>query len=88
MKILVTGVAGFIGSALALKLLARGNEVVGVDNLNNYYDVRLKQARLARIEGMPRFNFVKLDLADRKVAEYEALRHEIAVLEREMQERK
>ncbi len=66
MKILVTGVAGFIGSALALKLLARGDEVVGVDNLNDYYDVRLKQARLARIEGMPRFSFVKLDLANRE----------------------
>ena len=65
MKILITGVAGFIGSALALKLLERGDEVVGVDNLNDYYDIRLKQARLARIENMPRFSFVKLDLADR-----------------------
>ncbi|MCC6716037.1 MAG: NAD-dependent epimerase/dehydratase family protein, partial [Gammaproteobacteria bacterium] len=51
MKILVTGAAGFIGSALSLRLLARGDEVVGVDNLNDYYDVTLKEARLARLTG-------------------------------------
>ena len=65
MKILVTGVAGFIGAALAQRLLQRGDEVLGVDNLNDYYDVRLKQARLARLQGNARFEFVKADVADR-----------------------
>ena len=51
MKILVTGAAGFIGSHAAERLLARGDEVVGLDNLNDYYDVSLKQARLARLQG-------------------------------------
>jgi UDP-glucuronate 4-epimerase len=64
MKILVTGAAGFIGSFTALRLLARGDEVVGLDNLNDYYDVNLKQARLARLEGRPDFRFARLDLAD------------------------
>lgn len=65
MSILVTGVAGFIGSHVALALLARGETVVGVDNLNDYYDVTLKQARLARLEGQAGFTFHKLDIADR-----------------------
>ncbi len=65
MKILVTGAAGFIGFHTAKKLLARGDEVVGLDNLNDYYDVRLKKARLALLEEFPKFHFVKLDLADR-----------------------
>lgn len=64
-NILVTGVAGFIGYHLALRLLMAGNEVVGVDNLNDYYDVRLKEARLARLLGRQGFDFVRLDLADR-----------------------
>jgi UDP-glucuronate 4-epimerase len=64
MKVLVTGAAGFIGSFTALRFLARGDEVVGLDNLNDYYDVSLKQARLARLEGQRGFRFVKLDLAD------------------------
>lgn len=64
MKILVTGVAGFIGAALAQRLLQRGDEVLGVDNLNDYYDVRLKQARLARLQDSPGFEFVKADVAD------------------------
>jgi UDP-glucuronate 4-epimerase len=64
MKILVTGAAGFIGSTVARKLLARGDEVVGLDNLNAYYDVRLKEARLARLQALPGFRFVRLDLAD------------------------
>ncbi|MGC1729909.1 MAG: NAD-dependent epimerase [Steroidobacteraceae bacterium] len=64
MRILVTGAAGFIGSATAQRLLARGYEVVGLDNLNEYYDVTLKQARLARLTAQPNFRFVKLDLAD------------------------
>jgi UDP-glucuronate 4-epimerase len=65
MKILVTGAAGFIGSALSLRLLARGDEVVGLDNLNDYYDVTLKEARLARLTGQKGFSFHKLDVADR-----------------------
>ena len=65
MKILVTGVAGFIGFHTAAKLLGRGDTVVGLDNLNDYYDVRLKQARLTLLEKEPAFRFVKLDLADR-----------------------
>jgi UDP-glucuronate 4-epimerase len=65
MKILVTGAAGFIGSFTAQRLLARGDEVVGLDNLSDYYDVNLKKARLARLEQRPGFRFVRLDLADR-----------------------
>ena len=64
-KVLVTGAAGFIGMHVAKILLDRGDEVVGLDNLNEYYDVNLKLARLARLEKMPGFRFVKLDLADR-----------------------
>jgi UDP-glucuronate 4-epimerase len=64
MKILVTGAAGFIGSHVAQRLLGRGDEVVGLDNLNEYYDVTLKQARLARLTAQANFRFVKLDLAD------------------------
>jgi UDP-glucuronate 4-epimerase len=67
MKVLLTGVAGFIGHAVCLRLLARGDTVVGVDNLNDYYDVRLKEARLASIQAHPNaknFKFVKLDLAE------------------------
>ena len=65
MKILVTGAAGFIGSATARKLLARGDEVIGLDNLNDYYDVNLKKARLAILQKERRFRFVLLDLANR-----------------------
>jgi len=64
-KILVTGAAGFIGSHLSLRLLERGDEVVGLDNLNDYYDVGLKKARLARLTDRKGFRFVKLDLSDR-----------------------
>jgi len=67
LKILVTGAAGFIGYFVTLKLLSRGDQVVGVDNLNEYYDVRLKQARLDQIDKHPQasnFKFIKLDLAD------------------------
>ncbi len=69
MKILVTGAAGFIGSALSLRLLERGDEVVGIDNLNDYYDVNLKLARLERLQSYERFKFIKLDIADRKAVE-------------------
>ncbi|MCL5742885.1 MAG: NAD-dependent epimerase [Acidobacteria bacterium] len=65
MKILVTGVAGFIGFYVAGRLLDRGDEVVGLDNVNDYYDVRLKEARLSRLAGRPGYRFLKLDLADR-----------------------
>ena len=65
MKILLTGAAGFIGSTATLRLLARGDEVIGLDNLNDYYDVQLKRDRLARLTSHPKFRFVKLDVADR-----------------------
>jgi UDP-glucuronate 4-epimerase len=63
-KILVTGAAGFIGSHVSHRLLARGDEVVGLDNLNAYYDPALKEARLARLKPQHGFRFVKLDLVD------------------------
>jgi UDP-glucuronate 4-epimerase len=66
MKVLVTGAAGFIGMHVCEKLLARGDDVVGVDNLNDYYDVALKEARLARLTPDPRFRFFRLDIADRE----------------------
>ena len=65
MKALITGCAGFIGMFVAERLLARGDDVIGIDNLNDYYDVRLKEARLARLAALPGFRFSKLDLADR-----------------------
>ncbi len=66
MKILVTGAAGFIGMTTSLRLLARGDEVVGLDNLNDYYSVQLKLDRLARLQAHANFRFVKLDVADRE----------------------
>jgi UDP-glucuronate 4-epimerase len=65
MRILVTGAAGFIGFHVAQRLLARGDEIVGLDDLNDYYDPKLKLDRLAQMEGKDRFRFVKLDVADR-----------------------
>jgi UDP-glucuronate 4-epimerase len=64
-KILVTGAAGFIGMTASLRLLARGDEVVGLDNMNDYYEVSLKESRLKRLTALPGFRFVKLDVADR-----------------------
>ncbi|MEO0848132.1 MAG: GDP-mannose 4,6-dehydratase, partial [Cyanobacteria bacterium J06648_1] len=64
MKILVTGVAGFIGFHLTKRLLAEGNEVHGVDNLNHYYDVTLKEARLQQLLPHPQFTFEYLDISD------------------------
>ena len=70
MKVLVTGAAGFIGFHTAKALLDRGDEVVGLDNLDEYYDVRLKRARLDILRGVEGFRFVRLDLADRdRIAE-------------------
>lgn len=65
MKVLITGSAGFIGSTLALRLLARGDQVVGIDNLNDYYDVNLKKARLARLSSHPGFSEERIDIQDR-----------------------
>ena len=65
MKILVTGAAGFIGMSTALRLLARGDVVVGLDNMNDYYEVALKESRLQRLTSQPGFRFIKGDIADR-----------------------
>jgi len=65
MKVLITGAAGFIGSDLALRLLERGDEVIGIDNLNDYYDPGLKEARLARTKDHPAFTDVRIDIEDR-----------------------
>jgi UDP-glucuronate 4-epimerase len=64
MKILVTGAAGFIGMHTAVRLLTRGDEVVGIDNLNDYYDPALKRARLQQLQKYPNFRFIQLDIAD------------------------
>ncbi|MGI9501142.1 MAG: NAD-dependent epimerase/dehydratase family protein, partial [Geminicoccaceae bacterium] len=69
MKVLVTGTAGFIGSAVAKRLLERGDEVLGIDNLNDYYDVGLKRARLERLLGHDRFTDHRRDLEDRDAIE-------------------
>ncbi len=66
MKILVTGTAGFIGSTLALRLMQRGDEVIGVDNLNDYYDVQLKKNRLERLKAYNNFTDLRLSLEDRQ----------------------
>ena len=67
MKILVTGTAGFIGSTLALRLLARGDEVIGIDNVNDYYDPTLKEARLARVKAHKGFTEVRGDIEDKEL---------------------
>jgi UDP-glucuronate 4-epimerase len=69
MRVLVTGAAGFVGFHTAQALLARGDEVIGLDNLNSYYDIRLKQARLERLDGRAGFTFVRADLEDRQAIE-------------------
>jgi UDP-glucuronate 4-epimerase len=68
-KILVTGAAGFIGMHVAKRLLERGDEVVGVDNMNDYYDPRLKEARLEQLKPFDKFKFLKADIADREAME-------------------
>ncbi|MDK9718274.1 MAG: NAD-dependent epimerase [Trichlorobacter sp.] len=70
MRILVTGAAGFIGFHTCQRLLARGDAVLGLDNLNSYYDVSLKQARLAQLQSLPGFRFIQADLADRPTIEH------------------
>jgi UDP-glucuronate 4-epimerase len=75
MRILVTGVAGFIGFHVSLRLLARGDTVIGIDNVNHYYDVHLKEARLAILADQERFQFHQIDLADRSRIE-ELFTHE------------
>jgi UDP-glucuronate 4-epimerase len=69
MKVMVTGAAGFIGSTLTLRLLARGDSVVGIDNHNDYYDPSLKEARLTRHLDHPNYTHLRIDLADRKAIE-------------------
>jgi UDP-glucuronate 4-epimerase len=75
LKILLTGAAGFIGMHIGERLLARGDEVIGIDNLNAYYDVALKQARLARLASHPRFQFVHLDTGNREALEQVFAQH-------------
>lgn len=69
MAILVTGAAGFIGSHVAQRLLARGETVVGLDNVNDYYDPRIKEARLVKLVAQPNFSFLRMDIADRPAME-------------------
>ena len=69
MKVLVTGSAGFIGSALTLRLLERGDTVIGIDNHNDYYDPAIKEARLARHLDHPNYTHLRIDLADRVAIE-------------------
>src|SRR4051812_41791491 len=66
MKLLVTGTAGFIGFHVAKRLVERGDEVIGVDSVNDYYDVRLKHARLALLEHLPNYSFHHMNVADRE----------------------
>ena len=69
MKVLVTGAAGFIGYHICKLLCERGDEIVGIDNLNDYYDVSLKQARLQQLAAFNNFRFCKIDIADRPAIE-------------------
>ena len=73
-KYLVTGAAGFIGFHLAKKLASQGAQVVGFDNINDYYDVNLKYARLEQLKGLDNFKFVKGDLADAEAVNAYAVR--------------
>jgi UDP-glucuronate 4-epimerase len=75
MKVLVTGTAGFIGHSLALRLLERGDHVVGIDNHNDYYDPAIKEARLALFASHPNYVHLRIDLADRKAVEEAFLQH-------------
>ena len=75
MKILVTGAAGFVGSALSIQVLDRGDEVVGIDNHNDYYDPALKEARLARHINHANYTHIRLDIEDGKAVETLFLDH-------------
>jgi UDP-glucuronate 4-epimerase len=75
LKFLVTGAAGFIGMHTAKRLLERGDEVVGIDNINDYYDVRLKYARLEQLKPFLNFTFIKMDIADREAMEKMFVEH-------------
>ena len=77
MKVLVTGTAGFIGNELALRLLERGDEVIGVDNLNDYYDVALKEARLSRIKDHPAFTEERINIEDREAMDAVFQKHQV-----------
>ncbi|PJA32091.1 MAG: capsular biosynthesis protein CpsI, partial [Zetaproteobacteria bacterium CG_4_9_14_3_um_filter_53_7] len=73
--VLVTGAAGFIGMHVCQQLLARGLNVIGIDNLNDYYEVSLKQARLERLQGLDGFTFIEMDIADREAVAELFARH-------------
>jgi len=75
MKVLVTGSAGFIGSTLTLRLLDRGDEVIGIDNHNDYYDPAIKEARLGRFANQPNYTHLRIDLADRQAIEQAFTNH-------------
>ncbi|MFZ9813284.1 MAG: NAD-dependent epimerase/dehydratase family protein, partial [Burkholderiaceae bacterium] len=75
MKILVTGAAGFLGSALTLRLLERGDTVIGLDNHNDYYDPAIKEARLARHAQHPGYTHLRIDLADRQAIDNAFAQH-------------
>ena len=75
MKVLVTGTAGFIGNKLSQRLLERGDEVIGIDNVNDYYDPTIKEARLALIKDNPAFTEVRIDIADRSAMEETFSKH-------------
>ncbi len=76
MKVLITGTAGFIGSTLAIRLLERGDEVIGIDNLNDYYDVSLKEARLERVKSYDNFTEVREDMENKEVMEEVFRKHQ------------
>ena len=80
MKILVTGSAGFIGSSLAIKLLERGDEVIGIDNHNNYYDPSLKEARLVRFIDHKNYTHIRVDIEEKEAVETIFKKHQFEVV--------
>ena len=79
MNVLVTGAAGFIGSTLANRLLERGDEVIGIDNLNDYYDVELKKARLNLISSYENFTDIRINIEDRE-AVFDVFKNKFTIL--------